>query len=97
VGRYHRPAVPGSKLLAESRGAVTILTIDRGDVRNAIDAETAAMLTDEIETFSRDDGARVLVMTGKGGEAFCEGAAASDTEMAEGVRRYLVGRERPGG
>jgi len=89
--------VPGSKLLAERRRAVTILTIDRADVRNAIDSETAAMLTDEIEAFSRHDGARVLVMTGNGGEAFCAGAAASDTEMAEGVRRYLAGRERPGG
>jgi enoyl-CoA hydratase len=46
--------VPGSRLLAERRGAVTILTIDRGDVRNAIDAETAAMLTEAIETFPRD-------------------------------------------
>jgi hypothetical protein len=72
--------VPGSKLLAERRGAVTILTIDRADVRNAIDAETASMLTDAIETFSRDDGARVLVMTGNGGEAFCAGADLGDIE-----------------
>ena len=31
------------------------------------------------------------------GEADRGGAAASDPEMAEGVRRYLAGRERPGG
>jgi enoyl-CoA hydratase/carnithine racemase len=45
----------------ERRGPVTILTIDRPAVRNCIDAATADGIASAIETFGRDDDARVLV------------------------------------
>jgi enoyl-CoA hydratase/carnithine racemase len=75
--RYHRPAVSRSKLRKDRRGAVTILTIDRPEARNAIDAETASLLAEEIGSFGRDGEARVLVVTGTGPEAFCAGATST--------------------
>jgi enoyl-CoA hydratase len=58
----------------ERRGAAAILTIDRPERRNAVDAETADELLEGFRSFERDDDARVLVLTGAGPEAFCAGA-----------------------
>jgi len=58
----------------ERRGAAAVLTIDRPDRRNAVDAATATALREGLERFEADDGARALVLTGAGGDAFCAGA-----------------------
>jgi enoyl-CoA hydratase len=58
----------------ERVGAAAVLTIDRPDRRNAVDAATAALLRRGFDDFEADDDARVLVLTGAGGEAFCAGA-----------------------
>jgi enoyl-CoA hydratase len=58
----------------ERRGAAALLTIDRPERRNAVDGATAAALLEGFEAFCADDGARVLVLTGAGEQAFCAGA-----------------------
>jgi enoyl-CoA hydratase len=58
----------------ERAGAAGVLTIDRPERRNAVDGPTAEALKAGYEQFVADDGARVLVVTGAGGEAFCAGA-----------------------
>jgi enoyl-CoA hydratase len=58
----------------ERRGAAAVLTIDRPERRNAVDAATAAALRQGLEDFEADAEARVLILTGAGGEAFCAGA-----------------------
>ena len=59
---------------AERRGAALLVTIDRPERRNAIDGPTAAALLEAYEGFVADDDARVMVLTGAGGDAFCAGA-----------------------
>jgi enoyl-CoA hydratase len=63
-----------SEVRYEREGAAAVLTIDRPQRRNAVDAATAAALRRGLEEFEADDSARVLVLTGAGGEAFCAGA-----------------------
>ncbi len=58
----------------ERAGAAAVLTIDRQHRRNAVDGPTAERLRDGVRAFEADDDARVLVITGAGGEAFCAGA-----------------------
>jgi enoyl-CoA hydratase len=58
----------------ERVGSAAILTIDRPRRRNAIDAAAAQLLREGVRRFEDDDAARVLVLTGAGGEAFCAGA-----------------------
>lgn len=58
----------------ERIGAAAVLTIDRPERRNAVDRATAEELYARFREFVADDGARVLVVTGAGGEAFCAGA-----------------------
>jgi enoyl-CoA hydratase len=62
------------ELRYERVGAAAVLTIDRSERRNAIDANAAAAFRQGLTDFEADDGARVLVLTGAGGEAFCAGA-----------------------
>ncbi len=62
------------KVTVESRGAVRVLRIERPDVRNCVDGETAVGLGRAIEAFAADRDARVLVVTGAGELAFCAGA-----------------------
>jgi len=63
-----------SEVRYEREGAAAVLTIDRPHRRNAVDAATASALRQGLEEFEADDSARVLVLTGAGGEAFCAGA-----------------------
>jgi enoyl-CoA hydratase len=62
------------ELRYERVGAAAVLTIDRSERRNAIDAAAAASFRQGLVDFEADEGARVLVLTGAGGEAFCAGA-----------------------
>src|SRR3546814_16962969 len=52
--------------------AVTIVTIDRPDKRNAVDPATAAALRDAFTAFAADERARVAILTGREGH-FCAG------------------------
>jgi enoyl-CoA hydratase len=61
------------KVRYERIGAAAVLTIDRPECRNAIDFETAKGLRRGYEEFEADGEARVLVLTGAGGDAFCAG------------------------
>lgn len=64
----------GSEVRYERKGAAAVLTIDRPARRNAVDARTASALRSGLERFEAEEDARVLVLTGAGGEAFCAGA-----------------------
>lgn len=62
------------ELRYERIGAAAVLTIDRPQRRNAVDGPTAEAFRDGLKEFESDEGARVLVLTGAGGQAFCAGA-----------------------
>lgn len=62
------------ELRYERVGAAALLTIDRPARRNAIDAAAAEAFRQGLAEFEADEGARVLVLNGAGGEAFCAGA-----------------------
>ena len=58
----------------ERLGAAALITIDRQERRNAIDGPTAELIAAAYDRFVEDDDARVLIITGAGGVAFCAGA-----------------------
>lgn len=57
----------------EIDGPVLVVTVDRPEVRNAVDRATAAALADTFRAFEADDTLAVAVLTGAGG-TFCAGA-----------------------
>jgi len=74
-----------STVRCERDGAVTIVTIDRPAVRNAVDGPTAAALADAFRRFDADDSSPVAVLTGAGG-TFCAGADLKGVSEGRGNR-----------
>jgi enoyl-CoA hydratase len=62
------------KVLTERRGTTFVVTINRPEVRNCVDGETAGLLFEAVEAFKADDSLNVLILTGAGTQAFCSGA-----------------------
>jgi enoyl-CoA hydratase/carnithine racemase len=60
-------------VLTEARGDVLIVTINRAEVRNAVDGATARALAEVFRGFDADSSSRVAVLTGTAG-TFCAGA-----------------------
>jgi enoyl-CoA hydratase len=84
-----RPAVT-----YERTGAAAVITIDRPQRRNAVDGPTAEALHQAYLRFEQDPQARVLVVTGAGGVAFCAGADLKATATMAG---RLMSAEGPMG
>jgi enoyl-CoA hydratase len=75
----------GETVHLERDGPVTVVTIDRPERRNAVDAPTAAALAAAFRDFDRDERASVAVLTGAGG-AFCAGADLKAIVAGEPLR-----------
>ena len=70
----------------EHDGPVTIVTIDRPEVRNAVDRPTAALLADAFRAFDADDSSAVAILTGRG--------VSGDEALGMGLANRLT---EPGG
>ncbi len=77
-------------------GPVTIVTIDRPEVRNAVDRSTAEALADAFRAFDGDDERSVGVLTGAGG-AFCAGADLKAITAGSGANRTSPDGDGPMG
>jgi enoyl-CoA hydratase len=75
-----------STVRTERDGSVLVVTIDRPEVRNAVDVPTAEALLHAFQAYDRDDTLSVAVLTGAGG-TFCAGADLK--AIAGGERRRL--------
>ena len=63
---------PGVTVHIEKDGDVTVVTLDRPDVRNAVDSDHALALYEAFLAFDGDDSAKVAVFHGAHGH-FCAG------------------------
>lgn len=57
----------------ETEGPIAVVTINRPEVRNAVNRETAGELADTFRRFDADESLSVAILTGTGGY-FCAGA-----------------------
>ena len=69
-----------------------IVTINRPEVKNAVDGPTAALLAEAFRSFDADDDLDTAVLTGAG-DTFCAGADLKAVSKGEGNR---VGRDGDG-
>src|SRR2546422_8086943 len=76
----------------EVDGAVLTVTIDRPEVRNAVDPETARALEAAFSDFNANDELSVAVLTGAAGTFF----AGVDLKAVGTGSRYSVGEKGPG-
>ena len=76
----------------ETEGQLAIVTIDRPEVANAIDHETADQLVEKFERFDADPDLAVAILTGAGGK-FCAGGDLKAMIEGSGI---TVTRDGPG-
>jgi enoyl-CoA hydratase len=69
----------------EAEGPLAIVTINRPEVRNAIDRPTAEALAEAFRRFEHDQGLAVAILTGAGG-CFCAGADLKAVSTGTGNR-----------
>ena len=79
-----------ANVLTERNNTVLIVTINRPQVRNAIDGPTAQALATTFRTFDADESLNVAVLTGAG-SSFCAGADL--TTIASGERDLHVAED----
>ena len=75
-----------STVLFDPDGEVAVVTINRPEVRNAVDDPTAAALVEAFRRFDAEEGLAVAVLSGAGG-TFCAGADLK--AVAAGQRRRI--------
>ncbi len=93
-------------VLTEDRDAVRIVTLNRPEIRNAIDLPLRIALAESLEQAAADESVRAIVLTGSGG-AFCSGGDISTMERqtrertipraqaAQRVVRAIWGTDKP--
>lgn len=88
-----------ASVIEERTGAVAILTINRPEVRNALDQATLTALYDGIRTADIDPTVRAIILTGAGDRAFSAGMdlKAFERDGAPDVATRPVNLLRDGG
>jgi enoyl-CoA hydratase len=72
--------MPTDKVTTERNGRTLVVRINRPEVRNCVDGETAQGLFEAVDSFKGDTELDVLVLAGAGDEAFCSGADLKATQ-----------------
>jgi enoyl-CoA hydratase len=78
--------MPDSPLLIADRDAVRVITIDRPDKLNALNAATLDALHTAFDAAAVDDAIRVVVLTGAGPKAFAAGADIAEMSALAAVQ-----------
>ena len=77
-----------SVLLQEQRDGTLVLTLNRPDVRNAINVELAEAIADALDAADADPGVSAIVLTGAG-PVFCAGADLKVVAEANGPQSLI--------
>jgi crotonobetainyl-CoA hydratase len=78
-------ARPDSGALVERRGNVMVITINRPEARNAINAAVSTAVGDALDQAQQDPEVRVVVITGAGEKSFCAGADLKAISRRENI------------
>jgi enoyl-CoA hydratase len=77
----------GPAVLYEKADGIATVTLNRPEVRNAINAEMLCRLADAWQDINDDAAVRAVILTGTGDEAFCAGADLDRlVRMMQGLR-----------
>ncbi len=80
-------AASAPAVLFEKQDGIAVVTMNRPEVRNAINPEMLCRLADAWETINNDPEIRVAILTGAGDKAFCAGADLNKlVRMMQGLR-----------
>lgn len=78
----------GQVVLTEKKDGIGIITINRPEVRNALNKEAWELLSKAFSDFDKDDDVRVIVVTGAGDKAFVAGADLNALKQRSAVQTF---------
>jgi enoyl-CoA hydratase len=81
--------------LYEKTEGIATITINRPDVRNALNQETVAELHARLDDAEKDEAVKVIIITGAGDRAFCSGLdlnIVKDVTPMEGAELSRIGQ-----
>jgi enoyl-CoA hydratase len=81
-------------LLLERSGKVTIITVNRPDKRNALNASVRREIVAALDALRDDDECRVVVLTGAGDKAFVAGADINEFAQRTALEQRAVMNQR---
>jgi enoyl-CoA hydratase len=84
---------PQDVLLEERTGHVAVLTVNRPDKMNALNAAVRDAIFTTFDRLRGDDEVRVVVLTGAGEKAFIAGADIGEFEARRPVEQYRAMQE----
>ena len=77
---------PTREVLVERRGHVLLVTLNRPEARNAVNAKAHVALGEALEEAEADPEIRCVIVTGAGDKAFCAGADLVALSRGESLR-----------
>ncbi len=77
---------PAREVLVERRGHVLLVTLNRPEARNAVNARVHVALGEALEQAEHDPEIRCVIVTGAGDKAFCAGADLVALSRGESLR-----------
>jgi enoyl-CoA hydratase len=88
--------MPFDNLLVQREAGVAVLTVQRPQRLNALDARTLDELRQAVLDFHQDDAIHCVIVTGAGDKAFVAGADITELarETPEGARRRALGAQQ---
>lgn len=75
-------------IFVEIEDGIGVLTINRPEVRNAVDYQTWDDIREAIQVFGANDDVKVVIITGAGGKAFASGADIRALQMRTPMEQY---------
>ena len=75
-------------MLAEKKDGIGIITINRPEVRNALNKEAWELLSKAFKDFDNDESVRVIIVTGAGDKAFVAGADLNALKKRNAVQTF---------
>jgi enoyl-CoA hydratase len=80
-------------LLAREDDGIAVITVNRPDKLNALNAGTIAQLDDAVREVRADDGIRAVILTGSGEKAFVAGADIAELSRMGPIDGVQVSRD----
>jgi enoyl-CoA hydratase len=80
-------------LLAREDDGIAVITVNRPDKLNALNAGTIAQLDDAVREVRADDGVRAVILTGSGEKAFVAGADIAELSRMGPIDGVQVSRD----
>jgi enoyl-CoA hydratase len=81
--------MPGQTILVEKKDGIGTITVNRPQVRNALNKEAWEAMVDAFQALDKDSGIRVIIITGAGDKAFIAGADLNALKARSSVETFF--------